>query len=269
MNKLSIIFPSSPYNPKEVDEDYKEEFMEFKNSGYSVYVIDIDNIENAKIYPPMEKYEEIIYRGWMMTKNQYADLNKKLNNQLKIQPQDYLNSHHLPNWYESVKDLTMNSFFSSVNEASNTFELLKNKGYQKLFIKDYVKSLKTGKGSIVDSSLDVQRALDDMNKYRGFIEEAIVFRQVIELIEPTEQRFFILNGKIFGTTTDEGKINILQKVVSRHNEFFFSVDLAQDKEGKIWLIEIGDGQVSGLTGWNVKEFVSIFESLKPLNKLKP
>jgi len=33
-----------------------------------------------------------------------------------------------------------------------------------------------------------------------------------------------------------------------------SIDVIKDFRGMDWIVEIGDGQVSGLTGWTIQEF---------------
>lgn len=42
---------------------------------------------------------------------------------------------------------------------------------------------------------------------------------------------------------------------------FFTIDVIKDVNGKDWIVEVGDGQVSGLKEWNVKQFTEELSSL--------
>lgn len=260
----AFILPSSPFSVKEVDSSYEEEFKLLKNEGFKVYLINIDELDSTKIYPAYEG-EKLIYRGWMLNEENYKKLNNKLNQNLIVQPKEYLNSHHIVNWYEKIKENTFETHFTDVENAENLFKTLQ---WKEAFIKDYVKSIKTGKGSIVDSVEDIERLKKDMLTYKGFIEGGLVFRKVEEFDKTSETRFFILNGFINAPKeVPEAMMNLAEKITQQHNAFFYTIDIIK-QEDKYKVIEIGDGQVSDMVGWNPQDFIKIFNTLKNKNKLK-
>lgn len=113
-----------------------------------------------------------IYKGWMLNSEQYEfAILVYFKENLIVKPQNYLNSHHSVYWYDVLKEFHDQSFYTTENNAKEDYKKL---NLEKSFIKDYVKSLKTGKGSIVDSVEDIDRAIKEMKQYKGYIEGGIV-----------------------------------------------------------------------------------------------
>lgn len=260
----AFILPSEPFNNKKPDLAYEEEYNLLRSKGTKVYLFDIEDIEQTKIWPHFEG-EPLLYRGWMLSEDKYCALNRKANNCLVVSPHDYLRNHHIINWYKSIQEYTFETHFTPLDNALNTFNKL---GWDRAFVKDYVKSIKTGKGSIVESSEDIERLQRDMLQYKGFIEGGLVLRRVEEFDKSSETRFFVLNGEIFyPNNTAPGMIELAHEIVQLHSNFFYTIDIvAQNNSYKV--IEIGDGQVSDCVGYNVKEFINIFDSLKAKNVLR-
>lgn len=254
---ISFIMPSDYFNKKLPDKGYAEEYMALKKAGFNVYLINVDDLENTNVLPILDN-ESLLYRGWMLSPENYKELDRVCGNKLKVKVESYVNSHYLPKWYDSIKELTIESEITTEDEATKKFQELK---WDKAFIKDYVKSLKTGKGSIVDSSIDVNRALTDIKKYKGYVEGGIIFRRVLNLDIKSEKRYFVLSHTIYGSNEDQEMFDIVSEVANKHHEFFYSVDVVRDVSGKLYVIEIGDGQVSDMVGWKMEDFIAIFKKL--------
>lgn len=254
----AFVLPISPFSYKEVDENYLEEYNLLRKEGFKVYLIDIDQLDDSKIFPSYEG-EDLLYRGWMLTKENYEKLHQRFNSSLLVKPEDYLYSHHIVNWYNEIKEDTFVTHFTNLDNAGQLFTEL---NWNQAFVKDYVKSIKTGKGSIIDSVEDIERLKDDMLQYKGFIEGGLVFRKVEDFDKDSETRFFILNGVVNSpkqVTIDMQKL--AEKINTQHNAFFYTVDII--KQGNTHkVIEIGDGQVSDMVGWSPEKFVQIFQQLK-------
>lgn len=263
-----FIYPCDPFDIKKVEETFEDEFNEVSRK-FPTFLINVDDLDNNKQFKPIKESNlSLIYRGWMLTPENYEKLEEKCNYSLVTTLNNYLEAHHLPKWYKDLSDLTPQSMITTIEEAAKTFE---QTGWDKAFIKDYVKSLKTGKGSIVDSKEDVQRALKDMEHYRGFIEGGVVLREVHSFLPETEKRFFVANGLVYSPTgeiLEEEKV-VLDKITDRkHNLFLYAIDLIKDKNNKLWLVEIGDGQVSDCVGWDASNFVNVFETFLPIPEHK-
>jgi ATP-grasp domain, R2K clade family 3 len=266
---ISFIYPSDPFSPKKIDEAFEKEARLIKDANFSIHIINTDDIENAKIIPVLNTEDSLIYRGWMLPRESYEKLYEKVNKQLLTSPESYLYAHHLPNWYNDLKEFTMQSRYSV---GEDTKQLYKDWGNQPAFVKDYVKSLKTGSPPIISSKIELEQLMDKMKQYRGYIEGGIVLREPKELVSATETRFFVLKGQVFSKdeTVSLEMHEMAQQIAQKVNHTsFFSIDLVKDTNDKVWLIEIGDGQVSDSVGWNQENFVYIFNSLKPKNSHKP
>jgi len=135
--KISFLYPKDAFNPKQVDEAFQAESETIKSMGFSIHLIDTDNFEGKS--PALLEEEKLLYRGWMLSADKYTVLNQKVNHQLMVPLEKYLKAHHLPQWYDDLKEFTMPSMYGSDLSA-----LHQAWGQEPAFVKDYVKSIKTG-----------------------------------------------------------------------------------------------------------------------------
>ena len=124
------------------------------------------------------------------------------------------------------------------------------------FVKDYVKSLTTSRGSVAINADEIREIIKSIEHYRGKIEGGISLRRFEDLIKDSERRYFVLNGKAF--SADDTLPDRVLEIAQRINAPFFSIDIAVNNAGQLRLIEIGDGQVSDIKEWPVERFVQIF-----------
>lgn len=137
-------------------------------------------------------------------------------------------------------------------EANLELEL-RDLNWDRYFIKDYVKSLKTSRGSVINKPSEITELLTEMKKYRGKIEGGICVRKFEEFILGSEIRYFVLFGIPFAPQGDFIP-GVVQECAKRLKSKFFSVDVAKRTDGVDRIVEIGDGQVSDLVGWNAERF---------------
>lgn len=263
-SSIAFIYPSEPFALNVIDPEYEAERKAATEAGFSCVLMDIEELEDNKvaIRPNINTLDDntvYIYRGWMLSEDKYATLAnsfERFNKSLIVSTEGYLHSHYLPNWYDALGALTMKTVFTTKEEVASSME--KNLMSQ-AFVKDYVKSLTTSRGSIANS---VQEALDivkELEQKRSFIEGGICLREVISLKPETEERYFVFNGKAFarqGDTVPE----IVEKAAALHLEPFFSVDVVEKSDGQKIIVEIGDGQVSDVKKWDIETFYKIFTS---------
>jgi ATP-grasp domain-containing protein len=256
-----FLYPSDPLNKKVVDESYREEYLMAQKEGLHVHIFDTDTIPNSVVIPSIDENTRIVYRGWMLTQARYAQLEQRFGAQLLTSAHDYCNAHYFPHWYADIQSLTISSIITDEIYAQEQFKHFGGKA----FIKDYVKSLKTGTGSIVDSGADVMRAIADMKKYRGAIEGGIVLRVVVDFKPDSEIRFFIVKNTIFSpVVVGHDKYCLVEEAVQKlahKNMKFYSVDVATTCDGRNIIIEIGDGQVSDYVGWHLNDFIMVLKYL--------
>jgi hypothetical protein len=260
---MRFIFPSDYFNSKQVDEAYSAEFNWLKNSGFETSVISLETLgsEQFKIFPLPDSRSKLIYRGWMITPNDYALLVDAVRNtgaDMLISHDEYLATHYLPNWYPLIRDLTPETHFFAVDE--NLESALLKLGWSRFFIKDYVKSLKTSVGSIINEPSKIRIVVAEMEKFRGNIEGGLCIRQVEDFMPETETRYFVINGRSFAALPDSEIPDIVTECARRIDSKFFSVDIIDRRDGCKRIVEIGNGQVSGLVGWTVERFATLWHN---------
>jgi hypothetical protein len=108
---------------------------------------------------------------------------------------EYLATHYLINWYPLITDFTPETKFYSVDDDLEN--QLNRLGWDGFFIKDYVKSLKTSVGSIINQPSQIKTVVAEMQKFRGTIEGGICVRRIEDFIRETERRYFVLFGRPF------------------------------------------------------------------------
>ena len=202
---------------------------------------------------------EVVYRGWMVKGEEYAALTRAIEQcgaKPFTSPQEYLATHHLPNWYPLLADLTPETRVLPAD--ADIVAELRALGWGAYFLKDYVKSLKTARGSIVREPADAPAVIAEMREYRGEIEGGICVRRVEEFLPESEGRYFVLLG--VGYAAPEGVVvpEIVQKCAERLPSKFFSVDVARRADGQLRVVEVGDGQVSDLVGWLPEVFADMW-----------
>ncbi len=252
---MRILFPYSPLDKKLADGPFEDEYRLFSEMGINSSLFDYDALafDEFKPTPKINAGDTILYRGWMLNPGLYANLVKMVEAKgakMLTSVSDFLLSHHLPNWYEQCKDLTPKSYFftASADIVAEAGKL----GWDKFFVKDYVKSNYNERGSIAYTATEVQEIINLIREHRGEIEGGISLREVEDLKAETETRYFIFNGKPYspdGTVPD-----IVHLISQRHQALFYSVDIVQRSDGILRLIEIGDGQVSDRKNWNASLF---------------
>ncbi|MDG1332253.1 MAG: ATP-grasp domain-containing protein [Crocinitomicaceae bacterium] len=281
---MIVIFCDSVIDNKVVEPDYLDELNAAKRVGFHTSLISFEeltdgNIKRAlRLINPSEIKEKGIYRGWMLTPEHYQSLYDgliKKNIELINTPTEYKHCHYLPESYELIKDNTPKSNWSRANDPINeqvVIELTEAFANSPIIVKDYVKSEKHywKEACYIPDASDTHNILAITEKFielRGSsLNEGLVFRQFEELeflIDHSksgmpltkEFRVFFANKKIVSVFDywDEGEygetkpeldhfIQIAQTIDSN----FFTMDIAQKKNGEWIIMELGDGQVAGL-----------------------
>jgi hypothetical protein len=258
---MRFIFPSDYFNPKQVDAAYLEELACLRAIGLETSVVSIESLPSgtAKIFPMPVAGSKLVYRGWMLTPDEYALLVSAVGAvgaQMWISGDEYRSNHYLPNWYPLISDLTPETHFFKVDDDLEGG--LNELGWEQFFIKDYVKSLKTSVGSIINTPAEISTVIAEMQKFRGTIEGGICVRRVEDFIPETERRYFAIDGRCFAPSVDEEIPAIVDECVRRIDRQFCSIDVIDCQDGSKRIVEIGDGQVSGLVGWNATRFATLW-----------
>jgi hypothetical protein len=242
---MKFIFPASPMSPKAIDEYFLPQAEALAPEGYCLL-----SLENMSIRGDCEG-DTVVYRGWMLNTEDYNTMRTLVEmrgGKLLTSVGQYLNTHHIPNWYPILREFTPETFIIDnmwLNHGCDVVAELKKLGWEKFFLKDFVKSLKTSTGSLIDHAEDAPKVLELMEKYRGTIEGGLCVRKY----EPglhDEKRCFVINHEPRWMGVEEA--SFLYKIADLIDSPFFSVDYAYDANDQLRVVEIGDGQVSDLVG---------------------
>ncbi len=253
--RVHFLYPAFPFQLGTVDETFAPEAEAMREAGFSYSTLSIEDLEQGdfKVRPPIPEDAIVVYRGWMLEAERYARLVAGIESagaRAHTDLETYLSCHHLPNWYAKIADLTPETKIFAVD--ADLKSALRGLDWDAYFIKDFVKSLKTSIGSIVTKPEDVNVVLKEMQKFRGVIEGGIVVRHLEPIDAASERRYFVIHHQVFAP---DGEIpEIVRVCAERVQSQFFSVDVVTRDDGKLRVIEVGDGQVSDLVGWSPEVF---------------
>lgn len=267
---MLLIFPSQAFEGHKVDEDFLSEFRAAKEAGFETALYSLE--EKRLLTRGVAGHA--LYRGWMMTTGEYADFFvdlKGLGVELLTTPEQYELCHHLPAWYSSLREFTPTSvWFTGPHYQLDDLKAVFEQG--PLVLKDYVKSCKHywDEACFIPEleASTVDRVVAKFLELRGdYLQGGLVFRRFLSLMEAgqhpdsgmpltLELRYFVANSRViscenywaqgeyrsFAPPRAEWLSGIIKKIPSP----FFTLDVACDKQGRWWVIEVGDGQVSGL-----------------------
>jgi uncharacterized protein YozE (UPF0346 family) len=199
--------------------------------------------------------DSVILRNWMMSHSEYSSLDtytQRNNGSLLISYSDYKKANYINGWYPCFKDVTFRTEIFSLSDCinenwKNIDTFINQSQWNGFFVKDFAKSLTTSRGSIAKDLKEVNEVIKEMQFYG--IDKGIAIRELHDLNVNTEKRHFCFQGNIISNSPIESYI--LEKV-EQFEHPFFSFDTIQDNNGKQWIVEIGDGQVSSLKNISVE-----------------
>jgi hypothetical protein len=214
----------------------------------------------------------------MLNPEEYKKLYYELllkNYKLINDPIEYQNCHYLPDSLKFIENYTPKTIYQKIKNSdciNNLIEKSKIFEGKPVIVKDYVKSEKHywDTACFVENSNDTVKLFETINNLidlRGeFLNEGIVIREYIELSGlknhskskmplSEEYRLFFYKNKLLyifeyweeakynNKTLDTGKFENIAKGIKSN---FFTMDIAKEKNNEFIIIELGDGQVSGI-----------------------
>ncbi|HFK5505658.1 ATP-grasp domain-containing protein [Elizabethkingia anophelis] len=283
--QLFLLFCESPFQKKKVDEDFESQFNAARENGFDTLLFNYEDLTSPNRYAvatkdikPAEKLSDILYRGWMLTPEQYSILYNDLlskNYKLVNNPREYQNCHYLPDSLQFIEDKTPKTIFGKYENEKSIDDILEQAkifGNSPVILKDYVKSEKHDweTACFVENASDIDKLKQSVNNLislRGkYLNEGIVIREFVPLTPLTnhsksgmplteEYRLFFYNKKLIEVYNywEEGEYNLsrpdttlFEEIAGNIESAFFSMDIARLQNGEFIIIELGDGQVAGL-----------------------
>jgi hypothetical protein len=193
-----------------------------------------------------------IYAGWMMSPKGYAHM-LEVNSHLTwlVSVAEYLQAHHLSEWYPKLAKYTMDTRFPKTEHEQ---QAIFDEWEDGVFVKGEAKSF--GDVSFCSDMEDYYELLGYCDEYGYDYPENEAFRKIIEL--KNEYRLFSYKGKVYASKgTPQSYYEFAQEISGIMNLPFISIDIALH-DNKPILVEIGDG-VSDLKGFTLDEYEYIFK----------
>jgi len=280
---MIVLYPLDPLDRHRPDDAYATEAAVAERLGIPWALIDHDAVVQGEAgravrqVPSRDSQTTAVYRGWMMTADQYGLFYQALaarGVRLVNTPDAYRHCHHLPESYPVIEGHTPRSVWLPVAgeiDRDEVMDLLRPFGDAPLVIKDYVKSQKHAwaEACFIPSASDrpaVERVVRRFLELQGpDLAGGLVFREFVEL-EPVgrhprsgmpltlEYRLFCLDGRPLlcakyweeGDYRGEGPpVERFTALAAKVRSRFFTMDVAK-RRGDDWLVvELGDGQVAG------------------------
>jgi hypothetical protein len=227
---------------------------------------------------PQGSLESAVYRGWMMRSENYGRVYDALlgrQRQLVNSPAQYEHCHHLPASYDVIREHTPRTVWLPTTGAfsmDDVMSVLAPFGDRPLVLKDFVKSQKHAwrEACFISAASDraqVERVVRRFVELQGRdLVGGLVFREFVDLeqvgVHPKsglplsrEFRLFFLDGKCiqrfrYWDEGDYGSVAVdlpdFESVAATVRSRFFSMDVARSASGRWLIVELGDGQVTGL-----------------------
>ena len=286
---INFIFCSHPLNKKNVDEDYLEEYQA-AGLNHSCVLFSYEDLENGKLSLYGKDIKGLtMYRGWMMSPHMYEKFYNLLlekGMQLINSPKEYAKYHLLPGWYSDFEGATP---FSVWSESNNIEYILKmaDRLTGAFVVKDYVKSRKHEwyDACFIKDISDREKTFSVINNFLNRqgdrLEGGIVLRKYENLKSigyqknssmpiSEEYRVFVFKGEILVADNywnENEEVNIseeeylwVESIASKIKSSFVTIDLVRKTDGSLIIMEMGDGQVSGLQQIDAYEFYRAFQN---------
>lgn len=286
--QIGFIFCAHPLTSRKPDDDYQDEYLAVKDD-FPCALIDYDALQAGKLKLSGKISGVMIYRGWMLRPEVYRRFYQLLADRgiyLLNDPEAYEHYHLLPNWYPDIErgQTPLSYWTKGVTPESISKLIAPLKG--KYIVKDYVKSRKHERydAAYIPDIKNRDEALRVINNFIHRQGESLVGGIVLRKFERLQQvgyhaqsgmplseeyRLFIFGGTIMtlddywlhgegqGITPEERRW--LKQSAQKIASGLVTLDVARRADGKLIIMEMGDGQVSGLQELAPRDF---YHSLK-------
>ena len=279
---MLLVLCRDPLEPSRPDRAFEAEVAAIERLGLPHALVDHDALVRGEPERAVRRVPEhdlpvlAAYRGWMVTAGQYRWLYEGLSARgvvLINDPDQYRRCHHLPESYPAIEGLTPRTVWLAGDLGiGRIMEALAPLGDAPVVLKDFVKSRKHewAEACYIPSASDrgaVERVVGRFLELQGDdLAGGLVFREFVEF-EPVgvhprsgmpiteEYRIFWLDGRPIswspyweaGGYGGEGPpIDEFKGVAAAVQSRFFTMDVARRRDGGWMIVELGDGQVSGL-----------------------
>ncbi|MEW2069217.1 ATP-grasp domain-containing protein [Streptomyces sp. NPDC007346] len=265
--RTGFLFCSDPLRPNRPDPHFADEAAAVRAAGGGTALVDHDALLAGDATGAVARVARdsgpYWYRGWMVPSDRYAELERALAVRgcaLLIGAADYRRAHELPGWYEVFADLTPRSVWCDGLPPDDLQELAAPLGPGPGIVKDFVKSRKHEwhEACYVPELSDRGQLAAVVGRFvelqGSFLAGGVVLRAFEPFVPGGEARVWWVDGEPVLVTAHpdtpdrlpDPPLGPVREAVRRLGPRWVTTDLALREDGVWRVVEVGDGQVSGL-----------------------
>ncbi|MEU5659801.1 ATP-grasp domain-containing protein [Streptomyces sp. NPDC047737] len=273
MTTPGFLFCRDPLRPGGADPQFAPEAAVLRRAGARVVLVDHDALLAGDAGAAVERVPRgsgaYRYRGWMVPAARYEELERALAARdcaLVTDAAAYRSAHELPGWYAAFAGLTPRSVWLALSpedplpDPSVWAGLASGLGAGPGIVKDFVKSRKHEwhEACFVPELTDVERLASVVGRFVGlqgeFLSGGVVLRAYEPFVAGGEARVWWVDGDPVLVTAHPDSpgqvpapgLDEVGEAVRRLGCRWVTTDMALREDGAWRVVEVGDGQVSGL-----------------------
>lgn len=274
MTPTGFLFCSDPLRPGRPDPQFAQEAAAARRAGAQVVLVDHDALlagdPEASVGRVPRGSGPLWYRGWMIPPERYEELEGALAGRgcsLLTDAAAYRTAHELPGWYRTFAGLTPHSVWCALPSdaaasAGTEFwsRLAGPLGSGAGIVKDFVKSRKHewDEACFVPEFSDGPRLASVVGRFvelqGDFLAGGVVLRAYESFVPGGEARVWWVDGEAVLVTAHPDTpaqvpspgLDAVGEAVRDLGCRWVTTDMALRDDGVWRVVEVGDGQVSGL-----------------------
>jgi hypothetical protein len=276
MRDMTILF-GRPYAPQQAEDRFEIEVLAAEELGIESYAIPLEPVvngdpERAVRRLPRPCGRTWLYRGWMLSEEEYTGLHEAVQDRdedLVVDPESFAEAMYVPNYVPLLGDRTAHTCWTEGEDIREAWEAAAELGPPPWVIKDHAKSAKelwfracfVPAGAAFEDFADIcERLLEARGDRfeRGFVIKKYLDLATLPGVTPEQRR-----------VTDEHRLVFWQGRIVAHAPYydvdappldpedfaflgevigspFFTADVARLTGGGTTIIELNDGGCSVL-----------------------
>ena len=271
MSDVTILF-GRPHVPRNAEDRFELEALAAEELGIESYAIPLDPVvngepERALRRLPRPRHRTWLYRGWMLSEEEYTGLHEAMSErgeELVVDPESFAEAMYGPNYLPLLGGHTAPARWTEGEDIKEAWEAAQELGPPPWIVKDHVKSAKelwhracfVPEGAVYEDFVDICERLLAARGDR--FERGFVVKKFLELATlpgwtpeqrrvTDEHRLVFWEGRLVAhapyydvdsALSDPRQFDFLGRAISSP---FFTADVARLAGGGYTVIEINDG----------------------------
>ena len=265
-----FLFPADVFERRAVEEEFRWQSEQLPDDAQIFLLQDTDDPENPWKIIKQDRFNdetELVMRGWMLSPAKYAALESYASSvgcSLTTSASAYESAHYLPGWYQLFAEFTPASLWLHPEQENTMKQMVDSLNENAYIVKDYVKSRKHewNTACFAPSKARLMPVIKEFIRLQeedgNGVEGGIVVREFENFDKDLgEARVWWVNSSPVLTTPHPDNpekmpvitaefLDALSASVKALGNPFITTDIAVRLDGSLRVVEVGDGQVSGL-----------------------